>query len=669
MSRDNSDSPGIIDELQSLIRREEARLIATKVMQQRAAGVVVADEAIISEHLAFMPELADELRIVREIHQLALAARKAGTATDELRILSADELEEPLGALACEAHEPAAEQSNSPKIEGFTILNEIGRGGQAVVYRAVQESTGRRVAIKILAGGTDVESEHRTRFEREVRTLAALDHPHIVSIVDRGRTHSGAFYLAMELVEGWEFDEFAAECQTIDDHHPRMLLSAMIKVARAVQDAHEQGIIHRDLKPSNIRVDRHGEPRVLDFGLAKVAESDQLMVTTTGEWIGSLPWFSPEVASNGQRSADRQSDVYALGVVFYQAITGRFPYDVAGPLPAVLQRICKDNPASIQLGESSVRSNDLSLVLLKALAKSPGDRYADAAGLADDLEAVAHDRAPSVREKKRFGDYRRLVGFIALVALAANIAWWVWPSPTQQSPLPSMQNQFGMSLVRVPAGSFLMGSRDNDRDARRDELPHTVQLSRPFWVGKTEVTRAQYAKVMGHPLPPDEQSNLPIAGLSRDQAIAFCRRLAELEGRPYRLPTEAEWEYVCLAGGNSNTRAYLDKQAWYLANSAGKVHPVARKMANEWGVNDMLGNVEEWCIDDYAAYPAGMVVDPKVVEHSANRGVLRGGSFASGLMQTRASNRVPQFPGQKQSNAGLRVVLDDSSHAATSLVQ
>jgi serine/threonine protein kinase len=646
------------DDLLALIRRQEAQAIALDVMRRRAAGEVVADEEVIARHVAFMPELAQELKLAREIHDLAVAARKAGMPEPDafLRILSHEELEAPLGTLPGESVASISVAAHTPRIPGFAVLDEIGRGGQAIVYRAVQESTGRRVAVKVLAGGTATEAEQRARFDQEVRLLAAINHAHIVSIIDRGRTEAGAFYLAMELVEGWSFEEFAAECRSVDDHHPRLLLEAMAKVARAVHAAHEQGIVHRDLKSSNIRVDRRGEPRVLDFGLAKSSDSTQSYVTATGELVGSLPWFSPEVAGQGQRAATARSDIYALGVVFYQALAGKFPYPVTGSLPDVLKQICSAKPEPLpSSGAAAKHVKDLQAVLAKAMAKAPTERYATAVALAEDLSAIAIGRRPAATRDRRTRIWRCLWGVVAAVIIVANVVWWIWPRQhMDEQLLPKMRNRFGMEMVQAPAGLFTMGIGDGRPDTR----PHPVTLTRSFWIGTTEVTQSQYAAVMGTAAPPTSSANLPEVNLSREDAEEFCRRLSAKEGRKYRLPTEAEWEYAAFAHSYSEATFYpMDQCAWHTLNAGGKLHPVAMLAPNPWGLYDVLGNADEWCADGYAPYPATPAVDPLPNPNLGDKGVTRGGNRMTGPRACTPTLRMPQRLGQKHTCSGLRVVL------------
>lgn len=269
---------------------------------------------------------------------------------------------------------------------GFDVVKEVHRGGQGVVYQAVQRATRRRVAIKVFHEGPFASARDRARFEREVDILAQLEHPNIVGIIDRGVTDTGSFYFVMDYVSGRTLDACLSETRSIDE-----CLRLFVKVCDAVNAAHLKGVIHRDLKPSNIRVDADGEPHILDFGLAKIASSDVLesgdhrLMTMTGQFVGSLPWASPEQASGASGSVDVRTDVYSLGVVMYQMLTfGRFPYTVIGNMRDVLDNIMRAEPAR----PSTIRrqiNDEVETIVLKALSKDRERRYQSAGDLARDI--------------------------------------------------------------------------------------------------------------------------------------------------------------------------------------------------------------------------------------------------------------------------------------------
>lgn len=231
--------------------------------------------------------------------------------------------------------------------------------------------------------------------------------------------------------------------------------------------------------------------------------------------------------------------------------------------------------------------------------------------------------------------------------------------------LQEINSPIGLKLVLLPAGEFLMGSPQDDPDARVDEKPqHRVQISQPFFLSVTPVTQAQYQKVMGENpsrFPGDPQR--PVECVSWEDALAFCHRLSEQEDQTYRLPTEAEWEYACRADtttryGFGDNPTELEDYAWYGENAGGKTHPVMLKKPNPWGLYDMLGNVCEWCADYYSVdfYARSPVEDPSGPVSTATR-VLRGGSWRDHLTDRfRCAARLALPPTFRFDYRGFRVV-------------
>jgi len=269
-----------------------------------------------------------------------------------------------------------------PLIPGFTNFVEIGRGGQAVVYRARRVAGDEIVAIRVLRNGPADDPAHQRRFEREVEIAAALRHPGIVRIEEHGITGDGHLYAVMELVEGAPINEATRSLAT------RPKLEAFHRVCEAVHHAHLRGIMHRDLKPANIMIDHRGAPRVLDFGLARPQhdrETTRLArVSRTGQFVGSLAWASPEQLAAEPDQLDVRSDVYSLGVVLYELLTDRLPCDVDGPLDAVIERIVHRPPSSPRVLRPSL-DEDVAAITLRCLAKLPDQRYETAGALARDL--------------------------------------------------------------------------------------------------------------------------------------------------------------------------------------------------------------------------------------------------------------------------------------------
>ncbi|MEK6703249.1 MAG: serine/threonine-protein kinase [Planctomycetota bacterium] len=300
---------------------------------------------------------------------------------------------------------------------GYEILREIHRGGQGVVYLAIQKATKRRVAVKVLHEGPFAGSSGKSRFDREVQVLGQLNHPNIVRIHDSGTTTTGSLFYVMDYISGRSLDAFisgksltgksgsrsgkpnqrstadtiAAGAGPDGDWSVNDVLAMFLKICEGVNAAHLKGVIHRDLKPANIRVDQAGDPVVVDFGLAKVAvpgltDESARMMTATGQFIGSLPWASPEQAEGSPDAIDVRTDVYSLGVILYQLLTGgKFPYQVVGNMRDVLDNILRAEPARPSTVRRQV-NDEVETIVLKCLAKDKSRRYQSAGELARDIE-------------------------------------------------------------------------------------------------------------------------------------------------------------------------------------------------------------------------------------------------------------------------------------------
>jgi ankyrin repeat protein/serine/threonine protein kinase/ketosteroid isomerase-like protein len=274
-----------------------------------------------------------------------------------------------------------------PEIEGYKVTGRLGEGGMGTVWRAVQLSTHREVALKLLSERRFESKKSRLRFEREVELTARLSHPNIARLYDSG-LYRGVYYYAMELIDGIPLDEYIRQNQL-----PRMEIVKLIyQVSEAVGYAHEQGIIHRDLKPSNILVSEDGQPHVLDFGLAKTiaVESEDVTVSIEGEIAGTPAYMAPEQAAGNIRKIGTRTDVYSIGVLLYYLLTGQFPYDMSGSKYEVLSRIIQDEVPSPRRIDPSI-DRELEAILMTALSKEPNERYPSAVVLGMDIDNYLKD--------------------------------------------------------------------------------------------------------------------------------------------------------------------------------------------------------------------------------------------------------------------------------------
>lgn len=304
----------------------------------------------------------------------------------------------------------------------------IGMGGMAVVYKVKQPGTSREVALKVLR--TSVPDSRRIRmFQREVRMLARLKHPAIASIYDAGQTNDGTHYFAMELVDGVTLGEHVRKrCFGRVER-----LKLFLTVSRAVQYAHQRGIIHLDLKPNNIMVTHDGEPKVLDFGLARIMDpeaADSATISTHVGIRGTFAYMSPEQISGRQDDLDVRSDVYALGVILYELLTDVSPYAFEPNWPDAVRTIQRVPPMRPSMKDRSLRG-DAEAIVLKALLKEPDRRYQSVGELADDVERLIENRPvlarpPSSIESLRRWMWRHKPLTLAVLLIAATVAGFTW---------------------------------------------------------------------------------------------------------------------------------------------------------------------------------------------------------------------------------------------------
>jgi len=290
----------------------------------------------------------------------------------------------------------------------YLVHRRLGEGGMGIVYEAEQQAPRRLVAIKVVRGGLHVDDYRLKLFEREAQTLARLKHPAIAAVYEGGRTPEGEHFFAMELVHGVPLTDYVRERNL----PRRRRLELFEKVCRAINYAHQRGVIHRDLKPSNILVDAEGQPKILDFGLARITDSEGSPATATfevGRIIGTLPYMSPEEVRGDLDAVDVRSDVYSLGVIMYELLTDQLPYTVRRQaLPEAIRLICEEPPTPAGVIDRTLRG-DLDTIVAKALEKDVTFRYQSAAAMAEDIERYLHDQPVLARRGNAFYLFRKLL--------------------------------------------------------------------------------------------------------------------------------------------------------------------------------------------------------------------------------------------------------------------
>src|SRR5438477_2969017 len=260
----------------------------------------------------------------------------------------------------------------------YELLDEIGRGGQGVVFRARQKSLSRTVALKIISLGQWASKAHLKRFRREAEAAASLDHPGIVPIYEVGE-RDGQCYFSMKFIEAGQLDEVIKR----EPMPIRRAVDLIAKVARTVHYAHEHGILHRDIKPGNILLDGKGEPHLTDFGLARLVETEST-VTRTMEVLGTPSYMAPEQAVGNNARISSATDVYGVGAVLYQLLTGQPPF-AGGTTYETIRLLLDTEPRQPRLLNPKV-DRDLATICLMCLEKDPQRRYSSALALAEDLD-------------------------------------------------------------------------------------------------------------------------------------------------------------------------------------------------------------------------------------------------------------------------------------------
>ena len=333
-------------------------------------------------------------------------------------------------------HDESAPQEEPVLAEfgDYQLLEEIGRGGQGIVYRARQKSLNRLVALKTIGLGHRTSETHLKRFRREAEAAARLQHPRIIPIYEIGE-RDGACYFSMKLEEGGQLDQFVRR-GTISLRRAAEIIASL---ARTVHYAHERGILHRDIKPGNILLDAQGEPHLADFGLVRLVESDST-VTRTKEVLGTPSYIAPEQAAGQNERVTGATDVYGLGAVLYQLVTSHPPF-AGGTTYDTIRLVLETEPRNPRLWNPKI-DRDLTTICLKCLEKDPSRRFKSALALAEDLERwLKHEPIHARRTGviARAGKWIRRNTTTAalaasLVALAIASGWIIWKSEFIRNP-------------------------------------------------------------------------------------------------------------------------------------------------------------------------------------------------------------------------------------------
>ncbi|MBI3242249.1 MAG: SUMF1/EgtB/PvdO family nonheme iron enzyme [Chloroflexi bacterium] len=545
----------------------------------------------------------------------------------------------------------------------YKIDSQLGQGGMSTVYKAADPNLRRTVAVKLIHPHLAADPEFVRRFEEEAAAVAQLRHPNIIQVYDFD--HDGdTYYMVLEHVQG---ETLQARLKALNASHTRLPLTEaarlMTAVCEAVHYAHERGMIHRDLKPANIMINQDSDPVLMDFGVVKML-SGQQQQTSTGAIVGTPSYISPEQV-RGERP-DSRADIYSLGVVLFEMVAGRCPFDADSTLRLMLMHVNEPVPDIRELADDVPGA--LVAVVEKALAKQPEDRFQTAEEMAAALRAVygpaamlrpasgstsaAPPSAPTVTKpvgqtavgasttealsappvqppkaatpKRNWMPFIIGCGALGVIGLIAVIAVAFGSSRLFGGGADALPPPEGM--IRINGGVYLVGLDAVDENHAALQQVTLVE----FWIDQHEVTNTQYAKFVsetGKPPPvswaagafPPGHDNRPVQGVTWDQAADYCAWTRK------RLPTEAEWEVT--ARGPENDLFPWGNKEDSVKLPGNETYDVGTVSANRsrYGVFDLAGNVWEWVAEPYLAAPEG-------------NQVLRGG--ASGFLKDMAYRLV-----------------------------
>lgn len=349
---------------------ERASVIIAEYLRRRDAGEPVDEQQL----LASNPELADELKRYLD-NEAAIAALAIRSGPNRETVHAGD-----VGDSVPAHTEPLKDLP--AEFGRYRVLRILGQGAMGAVYLANDTVLGRQVALKTPKLGGTESPEVAERFEREARAAATLHHRNICPVFDVGEI-DGVRYLTMAYIEGKPLSAFISRKQQLSE---RQAAIAVRKLARALEAAHRAGVIHRDLKPDNVMVDRSGEPVIMDFGLARKEEGrEQIRLTREGTIMGSPAYMSPEQVSGAPNAVGSQSDIFSLGVILYELLTGRLPFD--GGVTAVLAQILAAEPPQLEELRPGVDAR-LVRICSRMMAKSVSDRYQTMQEVVDDLSEI-----------------------------------------------------------------------------------------------------------------------------------------------------------------------------------------------------------------------------------------------------------------------------------------
>ena len=499
--------------------------------------------------------------------------------------------------------------------EAYVVERKLGEGAFAAVFLVRDVQLKRSLAVKVMSPDAIVSHSALERFRREAETVAGLSHPNIVPLYFVGQKDD-LVYLVMQAIDGGSLaDRIKREGRLPIDEASRILS----EVASALAFAHKRGVVHRDIKPQNVLLDiETNRALVTDFGIARTAEAQNVSLTATGMMVGTPAYVSPEQVSG--EPSDHRVDIYALGVMAFEMLTGDLPFSAPTPMAMLMKRLAEPPPPL-----RSVRSDvpqSLEDLVTACLATDPALRVQDSGDIVRSLGGDSSSfRLPVQRRRAKSKGLAIGVGAV-VVAVAAAAAAVLWRPKTVEAPTAPV-SAIDSGMAAIASGTYVIGSNT----VEQARPAHPVQLE-SFGLDKHEVTVGDYAKYVSArnvsapwTTPPDNA--LPVTGVRLAEATNYCAWRHPDGGR---LPSEAEWE---AAARGAEGRAFPWGKEWNgnaanVANVRSGPAPVGSYPTGRTpeGVVDLIGNVWEWTSSPYAPYS-----DANAKAAGGGMFVIRGGGF------------------------------------------
>ena len=552
--------------------------------------------------------------------------------------------------------------------ERYTLEKLMGSGGFADVWKAKDKDTNSSIALKIY---TNLDEDGINDLADEYKRMMNLNHTNILK-GDHFARWGNIPYLVMKVCDGGSLSKKVGNMEVSE------IMRVVQDIAEGLKYLHERKIVHQDIKPANILIDTQGEKPIYvlsDFGISsktKTRLSHSVNMNSKNQGTSMTEAYAPPEkfsSKKEERRPDRKGDIFSLGISLYELACGNLPFD---DLSTGRELLHSDF--------SEVKDEKLRRIIQWCMQPDKDDRptaeqllkIVKSSDMPDDKKVTGHGkhtvRISDSDSNNNIPKY--LLGIIVALVIGGGLYWffnnkglWAISEAGTEEYVQKVDtftiNGIPLEMVKIPGGSFTMGSEDGDANERPVK---TKQVS-DFYLSKYEVTQKLWFVIMNSNPSTTINDNLPVNNVCWDDCQLFIQKLNAITGRNFRLPTETEWEYAAKAklkpdGGieatgykYSGTSSNLSDYAWYSANSGGEIHAVGGKSPNDFGIYDMSGNVIEWCQDIYTNYSTGSP------ELGKDERVLRGGYYDSDAASVKCTSRGSCQYTQAMEPFGFRLCL------------